>query len=91
MHQHTLPNGKILYHAHPYHKSNTEDPGKPHTHNELEFFFIEKLDLLFFSVFTGVLFIAIVKFISFFLESEDLLIEKHIKLFLGRAPPALQS
>jgi len=91
MHQHILPNGKIIFHAHPYHKSNTEEPGKTHSHSEVEFLFIENLELLFLFVFNGILVITIRALIFFILESGNSLIEKYINFFQGRAPPVLQS
>ncbi|MBI9055765.1 MAG: hypothetical protein JEY96_18230 [Bacteroidales bacterium] len=90
-HLHKLADGSIVVHAHPYKKSNTEDPRQTHTHSELEYVLLENLKLLCLYVFAGILFIANVKLVSFLLESKDLLIGKHIKLFLGRAPPTFQT
>ena len=43
-HYHILPNGEIVYHAHPYHHQNsTESPFENHQHSKSEYFILALL------------------------------------------------
>jgi len=48
MHSHMLPDGKVVTHSHPFHKSGENVPEKSHSHSALyEFEFIGNLDISF--------------------------------------------
>ncbi|WP_421919431.1 hypothetical protein [Marinifilum sp.] len=84
-HQHVLPDGKIIVHAHPFHK--TDNPPNKHHHSKSDFLVLQNISLLFFigSLVVGFLTKIVSK------ESHDVqpLAYHHplvIKKF-GRAPP----
>ena len=46
-HTHILENGSIVFHAHPYDKTNDAKPYKTHHHTNAELLFLDLINLLF--------------------------------------------
>ena len=47
LHKHILPNGDIIVHAHPYHKSSDNSPFQSHHHSAKELFIISGIAILY--------------------------------------------
>lgn len=47
IHAHILSNGEIIYHAHPYDKTNDSEPFKSHHHTTADFLFLQHVNILF--------------------------------------------
>lgn len=45
-HKHILPDGSVVYHAHPFSKSAEEESKKQHTHTDQELYFFQALSNL---------------------------------------------
>ena len=86
-HIHKLENGRIVVHAHPYDKSENENPGRTHQHVKAELFFLQSLELLFYMailsafLYLGFLVLEILFYAIVIYNGNSL------RLSLGRAPP----
>lgn len=92
MHQHILPNGQIIEHAHPYHSDSSSTPFQHHHHSHNQFTFLSliynPLSLtLFFVVLISVSVLPRQKEHNSFLIS--LSSEESVRYYAGRAPPNL--
>jgi hypothetical protein len=87
MHTHKLVDGTVVFHSHPYSKSNDSNPSESHQHTKAEFWFFQNIEILF-----PLTFLAI----AFFPLSKKAEVSFHIGLkhtpaciisYKGRAPP----
>lgn len=46
IHSHVLENGEIIFHAHPFDKTNDREPYKSHHHTRAELFFFQNFNIL---------------------------------------------
>ncbi|MBE9484104.1 MAG: hypothetical protein IMY74_04620 [Bacteroidetes bacterium] len=88
-HEHILPDGTVIAHAHPYDKSADPEPYKTHHHSEAELFSFCQADKLFFF---GIVILAIFSALS--RSILPVFIQKAftpvtISGYNGRAPPFL--
>lgn len=88
-HIHQCADGRILYHSHPYEKSDAENPLSSHHHSEIEFYFHEFI-ARFFELAIPILFIFNIIFLSKFeyIELHTIYITNPANLNLSiRGPP----
>jgi hypothetical protein len=87
-HFHKQPDGSIIAHAHPYSKSNhNQDPIQSHKHTQKEFFFFDRI-LLLFSV--GLMFISCLLFAAKPIEQvyyRSAFLENSPQIVFNKAPP----
>lgn len=89
MHTHILPDGQVVMHAHPYHKTPPKDSGaQQHSHNAFEFFVFAQLQLLFFLPLLAVLIITVQKRTKYYLNIFFNRCSSVLDLPLLRGPPA---
>lgn len=87
-HAHVMPDGEIVYHAHPYNKSSDSAPFKQHKHTDAQLAVIDNFNAIILSiltVFSVLPFVRLIKhayIFSFVSEYK----QKHIN---GRAPPVI--
>ncbi|MFP4557560.1 MAG: hypothetical protein ACLFNU_11890 [Bacteroidales bacterium] len=92
LHLHTLPNGKVIAHAHPFSKtSQTDSSGSPinHQHTKVEFHLLDSLMLLFT---IGIIVFAINKLFGhkvYFFAYIPALLSRRPQLLTNKAPPVL--
>ena len=88
-HAHKLADGSVVTHSHPYDKSNDSAPYKSHHHANAELFFLQNIEILFFTLSCLIAFLNAVRpgnpvdyLVSFYKEKPLLYNEE-------RAPPCL--
>lgn len=47
LHSHKMDNGMVIFHSHPYNKSNDTQPFKSHLHSDAELVFLENLKVVY--------------------------------------------
>jgi len=86
-HNHVLPDGSIVSHAHPFNKTQESKQGVAHQHSSLEFYLMDQLNVLIFSI-SAVLLLKALSNVSIFWERTNIrLIPSLVPLSYGRAPP----
>lgn len=88
-HTHTLSDGSIITHAHPYHKSNTTVPGETHHHSKIEIFFLDSLRFVFIILFVPYIAIAVKRVFVQFKVVKKSILHSCLSIFQNRAPPVL--
>lgn len=89
MHNHLLPDGRVITHAHPFNKSGESAPYKQHQHSRTEFFFIQHLDLLFVFILLIIAGHRIFQGIIKTIPPDVPCYNEYLAQYQGRAPPAL--
>jgi hypothetical protein len=87
-HAHKLPDGSVVYHAHPFQKSQDQAPYKHHRHTAQEFFFYNHIQL----VINTIAFLFLIAFLIPFIQQIPLFRERHLAGYavgfpLPRPPP----
>lgn len=86
-HIHKLDDGSIVVHAHPYDKSENENPEEQHHHAKAELFFLQSLELFFLVTIVSVILFAGLRSSNFNIPAVNQYSEQYIISSLGRAPP----
>jgi len=88
-HVHKMPDGSIVYHAHPFHKTDSTSPYATHQHTTLEFFFFENLYIFLPLILLFLAVISVSKRKKYELINVENFINDYKLCLSDRAPPSL--
>jgi len=89
MHSHKLVDGTVIFHSHPYDRSNDSNPDKTHQHTKTEFLFFQNIEILFSLFFLTGVFIPFAQKTYFYFHITSSYDSACIIIHKGRAPPVL--
>ncbi len=87
MHAHKLEDGTVIFHSHPYNKSNDASPVKTHHHSKAEFCFFHNTEILFFLTFLAVTLFLLPEKRKFITHFHLIFTPAYIHFKKSRAPP----
>lgn len=88
-HAHILPDGKIVYHAHPYKKANDSAPFKQHKHTDAQLVALDSLNHVYLTINSTLVILLAFTFASFF-QIKNRLFTRYTHKEAGRSPPYVQ-
>jgi len=87
LHTHTLSDGTVVEHSHPFNKPKDSEPVKSHHHSDSVFAFFQELDSIFIVAFFNLALLLILNRKINISYTEDKIITSFIIIQKGRAPP----
>lgn len=88
LHTHTLNDGTIVVHAHPFQATSDSNSGNPHQHTKCGFYFLDQLSFLYSQLPDNVVLSAAVYHTISFPEKRSFYFENYHACLKNRAPPS---
>jgi hypothetical protein len=89
IHTHTLSDGTVILHAHPFHKNTNDDTGEKHHHSDFEYVVLKQLQIFYHEEFNYFPLSDLISSDIQYCYTEPLYISNALTVINPRAPPAI--
>jgi hypothetical protein len=89
LHSHTLSDGTVIYHAHPYHKNSSDESGEKHHHTILEYVILEQFQTFYREEVSSLLICNFIFNDIYYDFLDTVYVSDTLNTFIPRAPPLI--